>query len=227
MYYYVYRITNKTLNRHYYGKRQCKAHPSKDLGVKYFSSSKDADFIKDQKENPDSYRYKVIAIFNNDADALAKEIKLHQKLQVDTNKNFYNRSIQTSDKWSTAGRVSVRALDGTALCVPLNHPDYLSGVLVGINTGRRWTEEEKLQMSKNRKGTNNGRSIYVNIYDYYTDACIAEKVLISEWCKNKNYNQAWLAKTVHADRDKPHYTGSKYKDRVNHRHHKGIYAVKC
>lgn len=33
MFYYVYRITNKILNKHYYGSRSCKTHPKEDLGV--------------------------------------------------------------------------------------------------------------------------------------------------------------------------------------------------
>ena len=40
MYHYVYRITNKILNKHYYGKRSSKLSPELDLGKKYFSSSK-------------------------------------------------------------------------------------------------------------------------------------------------------------------------------------------
>ena len=46
MYYYVYRITNKLLNKHYYGSRGSKIEPKLDLGIKYFSSSTDKNFIK-------------------------------------------------------------------------------------------------------------------------------------------------------------------------------------
>ena len=47
-YHYVYRITNTTLNKHYYGSRTSQIEPAKDLGHKYFSSSFDKEFIKDQ-----------------------------------------------------------------------------------------------------------------------------------------------------------------------------------
>jgi len=59
---YVYRITNTKLNRHYYGVRTSRIKPKLDLGIKYFSSSTDKHFIKDQKENPANYKYKIVQI---------------------------------------------------------------------------------------------------------------------------------------------------------------------
>jgi hypothetical protein len=103
MFYYVYRITNKILNKHYYGFRSCKIHPKEDLGVKYISTSTDKSFICDQKENPQNYKYKVVKIFNNKVDAINLEIKLHNKFNVGTNESFYNLAKQTSTKFTTAG----------------------------------------------------------------------------------------------------------------------------
>ena len=96
MYHYVYRITNTTQNKHYYGKRSCNNLPSLDLGVKYFSSSYDKNFIKDQKQNPQNYKYKIIRVFSTSKDALSFEIRLHNKFDVGVNENFYNKSKQTS-----------------------------------------------------------------------------------------------------------------------------------
>lgn len=103
MNYYVYRISNKILNKHYYGKRYTKINPKDDLGVKYFSSSSDKDFINDQKKNPQNYRYKIIAIFKDSKSACNIEIKLHEKFDVAKNPNFYNKSKQTSSKFDTSG----------------------------------------------------------------------------------------------------------------------------
>ena len=64
MFYYVYRITNKLLNKHYYGYRSSKIEPILDIGIRYFSSSTNKDFINDQKDNPLHYKYKVIRIDN-------------------------------------------------------------------------------------------------------------------------------------------------------------------
>lgn len=102
MFYYVYRITNKILNKHYYGFRSCKTHPKEDLGVKYISST-DKSFICDQKENPQNYKYKVVKIFNNKVDDINLEVKLHGQLNVAINESFYNLAKQTSTKFTTAG----------------------------------------------------------------------------------------------------------------------------
>ena len=61
-YHYTYRITNKILKKHYYGVRTSKDKPELDLGIKYFSSSSDSDFIKDQNCNIQNYRYKILKV---------------------------------------------------------------------------------------------------------------------------------------------------------------------
>lgn len=95
MYYYVYRITNKLLNKHYYGSRGSKIEPELDLGIKYFSSSTDKNFIKDQKLNNTNYKYKIIKTFLNRKDMIKFESLLHKKFDVRNNKNFYNKANQT------------------------------------------------------------------------------------------------------------------------------------
>lgn len=105
--YYTYRITNKLIGMHYYGYRSTNKDPFNDLGVKYFSSSKDKEFIKDQKENPQNFRYKIIKIFNNKLDAINLEIKLHNKFNVGVNPLFYNKSKQTSNKFDTTGNKEI------------------------------------------------------------------------------------------------------------------------
>lgn len=103
IYHYVYRITNLKLNKHYYGVRTSKIKPDLDLGKKYFSSSKDKNFILDQKNNAMHYKYKIIKIYNNRKRAISTEIKLHNKFNVGKNSNFYNKSKQTSTGWDTTG----------------------------------------------------------------------------------------------------------------------------
>lgn len=103
MYHYVYRITNKQLNKHYYGVRTTKIQPKDDLGHKYFSSSRDKDFITDQKTNPMNYRYKVVKIFNKRDDATQYEVLLHEMFDVGVNESFYNRSKQTAVGFDRTG----------------------------------------------------------------------------------------------------------------------------
>jgi len=109
MYHYVYRITNTKENIHYYGVRSSKVHPKKDLGVKYFSSSTDEEFIKDQKENKHTskYKYKVIKMFTNRISANIMEVYLHKKYNVSINEKFYNKNNSGHIKPNTLGMVTV------------------------------------------------------------------------------------------------------------------------
>ena len=100
---YVYRITNKIENKHYYGVRSTKLEPKDDLGIKYFSSSTERVFIKDQKENPYNYKYKIIKIFSTREEAIKLEIFLHNKFNVGVNESFYNKAKQTSSGWDRSG----------------------------------------------------------------------------------------------------------------------------
>lgn len=102
-YHYVYRITNKENNKHYYGVRTCRIIPKLDLGIKYFSSSSDKEFIKEQKENKNNFKYKIIKIFTSRKEALTLEIKLHDKFDVGVNNYFYNKSKQTSEGFNRSG----------------------------------------------------------------------------------------------------------------------------
>lgn len=95
-YHYVYRITNLIRNKHYYGSRTSKNEPINDLGVNYFSSSSDKEFIEDQQNNPKNYKYVIVRIFETRNEALLFESHLHFKFNVAKNKNFYNKSNVTS-----------------------------------------------------------------------------------------------------------------------------------
>lgn len=102
-YHYVYRITNTKLNKHYYGVRSSKIEPSKDLGIKYFSSSSDTQFRKDQKNNPQNYKYTIVSEFDSREEAIELEIKLHAKFNVGINESFYNKAKQTSIFYDKTG----------------------------------------------------------------------------------------------------------------------------
>lgn len=96
IFHYVYRITNIITKMHYYGCRSSKMHPSLDLGHKYFSSSKDREFLQEQENHKEHFKYKVIRIFQTREDALSFEIKLHTRFDVDKNPSFYNKAKQTT-----------------------------------------------------------------------------------------------------------------------------------
>lgn len=113
-YHYVYRITNTKEQKHYYGVRSSKIEPKLDLGIKYFSSSRDKEFMNEQKENKSIFKYKVIKIFETRKEAVKLEIKLHSKFDVGLNESFYNKAKQTSTGFDTSG-ISVNKGKVTAL----------------------------------------------------------------------------------------------------------------
>lgn len=102
MHHYVYRITHIKNKMHYYGSRSCPDEPKNDLGIMYFSSSK---ILSTEIKNGDKkdYRFKVVKVFETRHEAYSYESKLHKKFSVNTNENFYNKSIQLTSKFSWAG----------------------------------------------------------------------------------------------------------------------------
>jgi len=144
MKHYVYRITNKELNKHYYGVRSAK-DPVKDLGNIYFSSSKDIEFIQDQKLYPNKYKYKIISTYKERKLAVAKEIKLHEYFNVGINPNFYNRVKQTTTGFDSTGISPVIS-------------DIQKSIISETHKGKILSKETKAKISKNHanvSGSNN------------------------------------------------------------------------
>ena len=90
--YYVYRISHIISQIHYYGNRITKINPHSDLGIKYFSSSSDNNFITEQYEFPINFKYKIIRTFDNIGDSTIFESYLHQLFNVKDHPYFYNKS---------------------------------------------------------------------------------------------------------------------------------------
>ena len=151
-YHYVYRISNLTENKHYYGSRSCSCHPSEDLGIRYFSSSSNKQFILDQKANRSNYRYKIVRICASRENALALEMKFHQRLNVDQNPAFYNQAKLTSTRFSSKGYLTVRDFCGNCFNVPVEDLRIKSGELTSVNSGKIRSAETRRKMSKARMG---------------------------------------------------------------------------
>lgn len=155
-YHYVYRITNKELNKHYYGVRSSKVEPKLDLGIKYFSSSTDKEFINEQKVNKDIFKYKVVRQFDSRKEAINLEIKLHDKFNVGKNNNFYNVSKQTSTGFDRSG-ISFKHSKETKLKIGLAHKDKMVTEetrmkLSILHKGRVISQEHREKISKTTKG---------------------------------------------------------------------------
>jgi len=150
MYNYVYRITNKVLNKHYYGVRSSLCHPTEDLGITYLSSSADKLFITDQKANPDNYKYKIVKICASRVIALKLEVLLHTRFKVASNTSFYNKSNQTSTGFDTLG-----VKQSKELCA------FKSSKFTGIGNpfyGKKHTKESLLKAVDNHPGNEGSKN---------------------------------------------------------------------
>jgi len=144
MNYYTYRITDLKNKKYYYGSRTTDKDPKKDIGHTYFSSSSDKSFIKDQKDNPENFKYKVIKIFDNLEQAIELEIKLHNKFNVGVNESFYNRAKQTSIGFKSSFKGK-------------KHSEEHKKKMSDTNKGKILSEEHKQKISKTRiKGFSEG-----------------------------------------------------------------------
>ena len=89
---YVYLITELLTNMKYIGLRSCNTLPHLDLGIKYFSSSTNKEFIKNQKLNKklklSNYKYEILSIHNTRKEAINEEITLHELYDVDKTQNI-------------------------------------------------------------------------------------------------------------------------------------------
>lgn len=102
-YFYVYRITNKETNMHYYGSRVSVKSPKEDLGIVYLSSSYNKEFISEQKANNNKFKYKVVRVCSNNVDKQLFESYLHEKFNVGVNSLFYNMVKQTVEGFDNTG----------------------------------------------------------------------------------------------------------------------------
>ncbi len=136
-YHYLYRITNIVEIKHYIGIRTSKnILPQDDLGVKYFSSSKDTQFKQDQKDHPENYRYKIIIVSYSRKKVAELEVKYHKKFNVGNNSKFYNLANQTNTSFSDHEKVSMRDKDGKCVRVSINDPRIENGELFGVAKGK-------------------------------------------------------------------------------------------
>lgn len=221
VYHYVYRITNTKINKHYYGKRSSKRLPIEDIGKYYFSSSKDKEFIKDQKNNPQNYKYKIISLYTTTKEALQKEIKLHNKFDVGINPNFYNRSKQTSTGFDTTGTSIKRVKKDKTLPKidkrKLPKSDEYKKIQSSKLTGKVRSSEQKLNYSLSKQGIKHPKAKLANIYEYNTNKLIATNIVISEWCRDNGFDRNGLLQTVKGDINTP-------ASRVNRCQYKNMYA---
>lgn len=99
--YHIYRLTcsyPSSPHKYYYGYRSCAGNSRQD---NYWSSSK-AVRAAIATYGFAAFAKKVVAVYPKEA-ALAREIRLHRHFQVARNPCFFNKSNQTTTKFTTSG----------------------------------------------------------------------------------------------------------------------------
>ena len=149
-YHYTYLIANIETDIKYIGVHSCN-RAEDAIGVKYFSSSTDKEFIREQKEHPERFEYEILAMFDTREEAMKDEESRHAEIDVARSPEYYNL-CNAPYNFSTYGKVSVKDKDGKNFSVLRDDPRYLSGELVFVCVDRKLKEETKAKISESLKG---------------------------------------------------------------------------
>ena len=151
-YNYVYQITEISTGMKYIGSRGTKqSNPLKDL-KKYKSSTLDECFELNQKLNPLNYHYEILSYHSTRNETTLEESRLHFLYDVKCNPKYYNRSNQTPNGFSTAGKVVVIDSFNNKILVNIDDPRYLSGELTYFKVGNSLSAETKEKISNSLIG---------------------------------------------------------------------------
>jgi len=140
MYHYVYKVEDLITKEFYIGSRSSLCNPVDD--VTYKGSMNSWKISKDRKKS----LIKTILKddFLNRTDAVLYEANEIRKVITDP----LNRNGTIPDgKYHTYGKVIVKDKFGKVFCVDINDSRYLSGELISVNKGRKFTQEHKDKIS--------------------------------------------------------------------------------
>lgn len=153
-YHYTYLITELSSGRMYIGVRSSNTKPSDDIGINYFSSSYDHEFMNNQKSNPSDYTYEVLNEFSTREDAIDNEIYLHKLYNVSRSSDYINRANSTYSGFDMYGRIVVRDENGDTMIINTDDPRYLSGELQHHSKGHVDRELSSITMKNRWKDKN-------------------------------------------------------------------------
>lgn len=163
-FHYVYQINEITTGRKYIGVRSSNIEPTNDLGILYYSSSSNKDFIRQQKENKNNYEYIILSTFKTRKDAIKEEIRLHDLYDVAVNENYINKAKSSNDGFDVTGKVLVRDIDGNMHFINTTDERYINGELkhvihnmiyaydVNGNKFRIYNDDERLKTGELEQG---------------------------------------------------------------------------
>ena len=127
--------------------------PSLNKSREYCSSSFDKEFIKEQKENTDNFVYEILNVYDNKKEMIDKEIELHTYYNVSSNELFYNRSRQTSKKFSTHGMIKAKDENNNIVFINVNDERLKTGELKAFSSGMTTVKDK------------NGNTLSVSVND--------------------------------------------------------------
>lgn len=157
MYHYVYRITNTVLKKYYYGARSSINLPIEDIGINYFSSSKNEHFMSSQKNTPSAFKYKVVKTFETRRAALLYETFLHNKFNVAINASFYSDNTTFKqerhnkiilDVYKTIGNMSEIELESIKNTGLLEINEFIKNNILGKDKDIIHLSNEKIMKRK-------------------------------------------------------------------------------
>lgn len=134
---------------YYIGSRQSKCDPKDDLGIKYFSSSSNKNFINEQKQNPDKFKYEILSVHNSRVEAYEEEIRVQVELGCLEDDLCYNKSINHLQ--FTTYNKSFKLTKETKEKISKSRKEYNKTHSVW-NKGYKYPKEYCEKLSKQRKG---------------------------------------------------------------------------
>lgn len=202
---FVYIIFNKINHKKYIGTKSSDNMPEDVIGHTYFSSSSDKDFMNEQKEHPEHFRYKVLKDFKSRKEALNLECELHSRYKVDTNEEFYNRAIQTSEGYDCHFKHE-------------HWPDYVKEKISRSNKGKKHSPEtiEKIKETMKKNGSCKGEKnpMYGKQHSEETLAKISSNPNVA----HKKENHPLWGKHLPEETRQKISSANKGKSRINENH---------
>ncbi len=155
-YHYVYEITNIYNGMRYFGARSSKVPPH--LDTKYMSSSPTLKAAI-KEEGLSHFSKLILAVFPTREKALAHEVFLHKRFDVDKDPTFYNKAKQTSTGFYFQACGQDHPMYGThpkGRKLTEEEKEKLQQAARLFNTGRKFSEERRKKLSEVRKGKRTG-----------------------------------------------------------------------
>ena len=205
MYFYVYKIIKISNGMYYIGSRGSNIEPLKDLGIKYFSSSRNKEFIKEQKANPKNFLYEVLEVCSSRKEAFEKEAEYQTKYKCGEDVFCYNKAINAIGFTSYGRKVTQETRNKLSQANKgKSHPAWNKGLKISPEQSQKlsdmrkgkpqpWHKGKKLS-EKQRKNISLGLKEYFKTHDNVRKGCTLSpetKELLRQQREGKNWEDLY------------------------------------